>query len=169
MNHSSIVTGLANNIEVYRQLLKNLDAGQIAYRQNISKWNLLEVVCHLLDEEKEDFGARVRHTLLHPELPLPSIDPVGWVISRNYAGRQFDEVVALFLLEREKNITWLQSLKNPNWKSTHQHPKFGSMSAEYFLANWLAHDYLHFRQIVKLKYDYTLYTTGISLNYAGDW
>jgi hypothetical protein len=28
------------------------------------------------------------------------------------------------------------------------------MSAEMFLANWLAHDYLHIRQLIRLRYHY---------------
>jgi hypothetical protein len=43
------------------------------------------------------------------------------------------------------------------------------MSAGMLLANWLAHDYLHFRQITKLKYDYIKYRTGEDLAYAGTW
>ncbi|MEM6429633.1 MAG: hypothetical protein AAF708_10365 [Deinococcota bacterium] len=42
------------------------------------------------------------------------------------------------------------------------------MSAQFFLENWLAHDYLHMRQVVKLKYDY-LTADGVNLIYAGTW
>ncbi len=43
------------------------------------------------------------------------------------------------------------------------------MTAKMFLSNWLAHDYLHIRQITKLKYDYLKQLTNEDLNYAGNW
>jgi hypothetical protein len=43
------------------------------------------------------------------------------------------------------------------------------MTAMLFLSNWLAHDYLHIRQIIKLKFDYLEKMTGEGLSYAGDW
>jgi hypothetical protein len=43
------------------------------------------------------------------------------------------------------------------------------MSAEMFLANWLAHDFLHVRQIIATRFHYLSHTTGESLGYAGNW
>jgi len=43
------------------------------------------------------------------------------------------------------------------------------MSAKFILANWLAHDYLHIRQITRLKYDYLQDIPNENLSYAGNW
>jgi hypothetical protein len=43
------------------------------------------------------------------------------------------------------------------------------MSARLFLHNWLAHDYLHIRQINRLKFAYLKAHSDISLDYAGAW
>jgi hypothetical protein len=96
-------------------------------------------------------------------------DPVGWVKDRNYLEKDYEPTLTRFLLEREHSVNWLQSLDSPEWNNTHHHPELGSMTAMQFLSNWLAHDYLHFRQIIKLKFDYLKEITGESLNYAGDW
>lgn len=56
------------------------------------EWSLVEVYCHLYDEEREDFRIRVMQTLLNPELPLPSIDPQGWVSARQYRQRSLQQV-----------------------------------------------------------------------------
>jgi hypothetical protein len=45
----------------------------------------------------------------------------------------------------------------------------GRLSAGTFLSNWLAHDYLHIRQIIRLKYQYLQRQTRESLDYAGAW
>ena len=169
MNHQFIITELQKNKDVFHHLLSNQNTEQIFFKPHADKWCLLEVLCHLRDEECDDFRARVNHTLHNPELPMPSIDPVGWVTSRNYMEQEYDTVLKSFLAERVKSIEWLQSLANPQWNNKYMHPKFGDMSAEYFLTNWLAHDYLHIRQITKLKYDYLKHITGQPLNYAGDW
>ena len=74
-----------------------------------------------------------------------------------------------FLNEREESIQWLETLTNPPWDNAHLHPKLGPMSASLFLNNWLAHDYLHIRQITKLKYDRLKAISGENLDYAGNW
>jgi hypothetical protein len=169
MNHSFIINQLQYNKEVFHRIFSDINQDQQIWKLQPDKWCMLEVVCHLYDEEREDFRARAKHTMEHPELPLPKIDPVGWVTERKYMEQDFNLMLKNFLAEREKSIEWLQSLVDANWSNVHQHPKFGDMSAEYFLTNWLAHDYLHIRQITKLKYDYLHHITGINLSYAGDW
>ena len=37
------------------------------------------------------------------------------------------------------------------------------------LTNWLAHDYLHIRQIIKLKFDFLKDQSDEHLSYAGEW
>ena len=43
------------------------------------------------------------------------------------------------------------------------------MTARAFLANWLAHDALHQRQIVRYDYFYLKETSREDLGYAGQW
>lgn len=133
------------------------------------KWCLLEVVCHLADEEREDFRARVRHVLTTPGEALPPIDPQGWVQERKYISRAYNDMVEIFLEERKASVAWLQSLNQPNWANAYQHPKFGPLTAELFLANWLAHDYLHIRQILGLKHGLLRLRSTQDLSYAGEW
>ncbi len=169
MNEVKIIAELSHNIKVFKSLLDDLPQEIFLWKQNPEKWCLLEIVCHLYDEEREDFRARVRNILDNPEMPLNSIDPVGWVTERNYIQRNYEEVLIKFLQERKLSIDWLNGLINPKWDNIHNHPKFGELSAKMILANWLAHDYLHFRQIIKLKYDYLHAVSGENLSYAGDW
>jgi uncharacterized protein YutE (UPF0331/DUF86 family) len=44
-----------------------------------------------------------------------------------------------------------------------------NLSAKMIFKNWLAHDYLHIRQIIRLKFEYLKGFTGENLSYAGDW
>jgi hypothetical protein len=53
-------------------------------------WSILEIVCHLADEEVEDFRARLRSTLEDPARPWAPIDPVGAAITRRYGSASLD-------------------------------------------------------------------------------
>ena len=169
MSDTYIISQLERNNQVFLELLAGIPDELIRWRNQPDKWNLLEVVCHLYDEEREDFRARIMHVFEKPEEPFPSIDPQGWVKARNYSSKNFYETLNDFVLERKKSVEGLLSLKNPKWSNAFQHPKFGPISGSMLLANWLAHDYLHFRQIIKLKYDYLAYVSGEKMDYAGTW
>ena len=169
MDKKQIIEELSKNRKVFEFLLIDMKQEVAAWKPAPNQWSLLEVVCHLYDEEREDFRARVKHCLENPELPLPQIDPVNWVTSRKYIEQDFDEKLQAFLSEREASIKWLKSLENPKWENAHQHPKLGALSAGKFLSNWLAHDHIHIRQINRIKYQYLDKFTDESLDYAGDW
>ena len=169
MNAAYILSQLDSNAGVFNEILKNIPAELITWKVQPEKWCLLEIVCHLHDEEREDFRARLRHVLETPNDPLPSIDPVGWVAERNYIGQDFHTQLKKFSQEREESVRWLKSLVNPNYENAFQHPKFGPLSGRLFMSNWLAHDYLHIRQITKVKYDYLAKVSGETLDYAGTW
>ncbi len=165
----SIIAGLENNWNVFEYLLKNKTKLEYLWKPNSEKWCLLEIVCHLYDEEREDFRARIKSVLEDPEKELTPINPVGWVSKRKYIEQNYEEMVTSFLSERLKSVEWLKSLSNPKWNNAYEHPKLGPMSARLFITNWLAHDYLHIRQIVRLQYERLINSTGFDVQYAGRW
>lgn len=167
--HSFIIQSLQQNRVIFEQLLSSPHPDQISWSQEPNKWSLLQVVCHLRDEEREDFRQRTRMVLETPGVPFPGINPTGWVVDRDYAGQNYKDVLAEFLKERDDSISWLNSLRDPQWDNATIHPSLGPMSGHFMLSNWLAHDHLHIRQIIRLQYDFLAFTTGQSLQYAGYW
>lgn len=167
--YTHIFQQLAHNAGVFKAMFEGISPDMNRWKQAPEKWCLLEILCHLYDEEREDFRARLRSVLDNPEQALPAINPVGWVSERQYLAQNYEQKLTDFLAERQASVEWLQSLPAPRWDNAYQHPKFGPMSANLFLSNWLAHDYLHFRQITRLKYDYLRFVSGEDLSYAGDW
>lgn len=165
----AITAALERNRAVFSHLSSDRHPDATRWRPAPGKWNLLEIVCHLYDEEREDFRARVRYALESPGTPLASIDPAGWVKSRDYAAQDFAEKLAAFLRERDASIAWLRSLRSPRWDAAFEHPQLGRVTAGFFLANWLAHDYLHLRQITRLEYQRLQQEAGENLRYAGEW
>jgi hypothetical protein len=168
LNHFDMITELERNCAVFKALLQT-DHKQQKWKIKDDKWSLLEVICHLLDEEREDFRARLRHVFETPDQPFKPIDPEGWVITRKYIEQDYEEVLIKFLEERKNSVRWLKSLNRPPWLNKSHHQQIGELTAELLLANWVAHDYFHFRQITRIKYDYLQQTSAVSLKYAGEW
>jgi len=169
MNYASIIKKLSENLPLFQHLFSEIPESDVRWKPLPEKWCLLEVLCHLIDEEREDFRARVRHVLFTPGETLPPIDPQGWVQQRGYITRDFGQMRELFFEERRVSVEWLQSLENPRWTNVYLHPRLGPLSAGLFLANWLAHDYLHVRQILGLKHGLLRLQSGQDLSYAGTW
>ncbi len=170
MNYDNIINKLEANASTFKSLLENIPIEQTNWKASPKKWSLLEIVNHLLDEEREDFRQRIMNIFEDPKKEWVPIAPADWVSKREYAKRDMKTSLANFLEERKKSIKWLNSLKSPNWKASHTHPKLGKMSAEKLLANWLAHDYLHIRQITFMHWGYLSHLShSINLDYAGNW
>lgn len=132
------------------------------------KWTLLEILCHLADEEREDFRARLRSVIEDPARPWPRIDPQGWVAARNYAARDWSASIDDFAAERAASLAWLATIDTAALDNVYRHPK-RDLSGHDLLASWLAHDLLHLRQIARALY---LLQPGISAGewgYAGEW
>ena len=161
---------IQSNGSVFKYLLSNASPALQEFREEEGKWNLKEIVCHLLDEEQEDFRLRLQSVLKDPLPPFKPIDPAGWVVSRSYSAADYQQKVHEFLEERKKSSEYLESLSPDSpFSNTYQHPVLGPMSGAFLLNNWLAHDYLHIRQIVRVKFAFLKSGFGTPLNYAGEW
>ncbi|MBS1515445.1 MAG: DinB family protein [Bacteroidetes bacterium] len=169
MNTNFIISELKKNKNIFQSLLENLDKEVYLWKQNNEKWCLLEIVCHLYDEERDDFGVRLKAILEDENAVMAKTDPIGWMTSRKYMEQDYNAMLEKFLQERDNTIAYFENLENPKWLNAYPHPTYGPLYAKMFFINWLAHDYLHIRQITKLKFDYLSASTGDSLHYAGEW
>jgi hypothetical protein len=163
------VAQMAENAERIRILVRGVSEQQARWRPDPASWSILEVVNHLLDEERQDFRVRLDYTLHRPGEPWPPIDPEGWVTERKYNQQDLEASLDAFLSERKASLAWLSGLSTPNWEATHE-TSFGPIAAGDVFAAWVAHDLLHMRQLVELHWAYT--TAGLEpyrVDYAGTW
>ena len=146
-------------------------SADIIWKPDAESWSALEIVCHLADEEAEDFPTRVFLTLEDTQLDWPGIDPVGWAKARDYQSRDLKSELARFVELRAKNIEKLHALDHPDWSSTKAHPQFGDIVASDLLAAWCAHDALHLRQLAKRLHQLAERDAGTdsTTRYAGTW
>jgi hypothetical protein len=169
MNLEYFITRLSENRTVFESLLRGISPEQAAWKPVPEKWSMLEVVNHLYDEEREDFRQRLELTLADPAQEWPAIDPPGWVASRKYGARELDASLDNFLGEREKSLAWLKGLSAPAWEHRHE-VSGGVRSAGDLLASWLAHDFLHIRQLARLHWQYlSVIAAPYETTYGGPW
>jgi hypothetical protein len=169
---NSAADRLAANAEAIRALATCVSAEQARWRPSDEAWSLLETVCHLADEEREDFRVRLEFTLLRPGEAWPPIDPAGWVSERRYNEGNLDAALADFLAERARNAAWLRGLsaEEPALETAYEHPQWGPVPAGDILAAWLSHDQLHLRQLTELHYAWTKESSRpYDTRYAGEW
>jgi hypothetical protein len=167
VNLDYCVSQLSINAAAIRQMVAGVDADQATWKPDPESWSILEVVNHLYDEECEDFKARIRHILSGAAGEAPPIRPKEWVTERAYNQRKLGESIDNFMQERQQSLDWLKSVK-ADWDSTYTAP-WGSIRAGDFLVAWVAHDLLHLRQLVELKWSYGLQQSApYNPGYAGD-
>ncbi|GAB4124763.1 MAG: DinB family protein [Roseiflexaceae bacterium] len=156
--------------EVILVLTADVVQQQAQWKPSANEWSIAEVLGHLLDEERFDFPFRLRSTLEQPDVPLPAIDPEGWVIAHRYNTRDLTELRAEFVAERKRSLDWLKQLQQPNWDTPVNHPHLQGLRAGDLLHAWVGHDLLHIRQINELRWKWQeQMALPYRLEYAGDW
>lgn len=169
MKAERIFEQLENNPKRIASLASLVSGEQARWRAKPESWSLLEVVNHLLDEERQDFRVRLEYILYRPGENPPPIDPQGWVTGRKYNERDLDESLKGFLVEREQSLGWLKGLTKPDWQTSAPTP-WGSITAGDMLVAWASHDTLHLRQLVELQHDWIVHLAApFSGEYAGEW
>lgn len=132
--------------EALGALLGDLDAETARTRPAPGEWAPVEILCHLRDEEQEDFAARLRAVLDGQERFLP-IDPAGWVEARRYRDADLHRVLEEVRSRRQASLAFLASVAAERLVGSVAHRELGRLSALDLLAAWVAHDRLHLSQL----------------------
>lgn len=170
MNMESLVERMAHFPTVLRAAATCVSAADARWKPAPEHWSILEVCCHMLDEEREDFRLRLRSTLENPTRAWAPLDLTNVATLRGYNTRDLVQTLTDFELERAESVAWLRSLGSPDWSTAYMHPKVGPLRAAELMASWAVHDALHLRQISKRLYELAARDTpGISTVYAGAW
>lgn len=151
MNHDQQAQALAASGAAIIALVAGVTPEQARWKPAPDKWSLLEILCHLCDEERDDFRRRLGLVLEDPGQNWPPIDPVGWARERDYNSRELEEMLVDFRQERAASLEWLRDLESPAWNNEFSHPKIGGIKAGDLLASWVAHDNLHLRQLANVQ------------------
>lgn len=167
---SEIIRNLSGNADVIRALVQSLSDEQAQWKPNPETWCLKEVMEHVYNEERVDFRKHLKEMFSNPPQPWGKLQRREYLSVENCR-----QALEGFLTERMASMEWLKALQSPNWDTTSRTP-FGSdgemlaLSAGDVLVSWVAHDYLHLRQINELLYAWNeKQAAPYFVQYAGDW
>jgi hypothetical protein len=128
-------------------LLGGLEAMLWRERPAPAEWSPVEILCHLRDEEIEDFGARVR-AILDGASAFAPIDPERWAIERRYDRADPAAALAAFLERRATSLAFLAGVEPARLERAIAQARLGRLSGLDLLAAWVTHDRLHLAQMV---------------------
>jgi hypothetical protein len=169
MKFETLYQELKNSTEMIRALLAGISEEEARVKPTPETWSILEVTCHLYDEEREDFREHLDFILHRQNEEWHRIRPQEWVAEQKYNEQNFAQMQEKFFAERKKSLEWLQGLANAHWETSYTN-EFGTMTAGEMFASWIAHDNLHIRQLVELRRAYIeRITPPYAIVYAGDW
>jgi hypothetical protein len=169
MNLDYCLRHLRANADSVASLAAGLSPEQARFRPDESSWSTVEVICHLRDEERQDFRVLIDRIARPDAAPEHAIDPAAWVTSRRYQEQDLQRALGDFLQARAESLGWLSGLGDLIWNATLLKP-WGEISAGEALAAWVAHDLLHLRQLIEIRYALTQASLApYGLGYAGDW
>ncbi|HEV8439375.1 MAG TPA: DinB family protein [Methylomirabilota bacterium] len=127
-------------------MVGDLEEAAARARPAAGEWSPIEILCHLRDEETEDFGARLR-AVLEGRSQFAPIDPEGWVEARRYREAELHPVLDDLRERRAASLALLESVVPDRLRAALPHRRLGELSGEDLLAAWVAHDRLHLRQL----------------------
>ena len=169
MKFETLFQEISYSTEMIRALLAGISQDEAQIKPDAESWSILEVVCHLYDEEREDFREHLDFILHRQHEEWHEIDPEKWVWEREYNKQNFTEMQEKFFAERSKSMEWLKGLSEADWEKTYT-SQFGSIKAGEMFACWIAHDNLHVRQLIELRRKWIeRITQPYDIQYAGDW
>jgi hypothetical protein len=169
MKFQELYTEMTQSTEMIRALLAGVSQQEAQVKKSQKVWSILEVTCHLYDEECEDFREHLDFILHRQDEEWHPIATLAWVSQRKYNEQNFNKMKAKFFREREKSLVWLKSLKNADWNIKYR-TKWRLMTAGDMFASWVAHDNLHIRQLTELRRRLIEQKTKpYKIGYAGDW
>jgi len=171
---TNALTELARFPQVLDALLKDLDDAAWRARPVPAEWAPVEIVCHLRDEEVEDFGARFR-VVVEGGISFAPIDPERWATERRYAEDDGPRAVAAFRERRAASLRFLDGFahSSPGLAPVRlmmavEHRRLGSLSGLDILAAWVEHDRLHLAQLAStLARNWATRWAPLHTEYAG--
>jgi hypothetical protein len=169
MEFETLYQELRNSTDIINTLLMGISQEEAQFKPTPQSWSILEVTCHLYDEEREDFREHLDFILHRQQEEYHVINPQAWVQERRYNEQDFRAMHDRFLGERRKSLNWLTGLAEVDWNTTYT-SLYGSVTAGEMLSCWIAHDNLHIRQLVELRRArIEKITKPYPLEYAGEW
>lgn len=168
MERERLIRQMKDYALAIQALTRDVSHDQAHWKPEQNAWSIVDVINHLAYEEEHDFRARLDLVLHRPQEAWPSGDPARGV-TKSSREPGLERSLDAFLSAREESLAWLQALEAPKWETAYEAP-FGQIRAGDILAAWVAHDLLHLRQLIELRWEcLTQEVEPYETRYAGPW
>jgi uncharacterized damage-inducible protein DinB len=136
---------------VLRSLLDGLPDEWTRGNEGAGTWTVREVLAHLIHGENADWIPRVQHLMeWGMRKPFPPFDRTfGFAERRDAPARELHDEFATARRRSVASLTAL-SLTSADLAREGRHPEFGRVTLGQHLATWVAHDFTHISQIVRV-------------------
>ena len=164
-----VIQQLNINAEIVRALVGPISEEQANWKPDEETWNMKEVMEHVYNEERIDFRKHLKEMFSEPPLPWGKFRHEELILVESC-----NQALENFLKERQASLEWLRSLESPDWE-VESLANFGpeevlAFKAGDVLGSWVAHDFLHIRQMNELLYALNVQLVSpYSVRYAGGW
>ena len=136
---------------VVRDLLGDLPGRWTDASEGPETWSPYDVVGHLIHGERTDWVPRIEHILRHGDaVPFTPFDRDAMFAASN--GASPGALLDTFAQLRAENLARVAALAltDADLARVGQHPELGVVTMEQHLATWVAHDFSHIGQIVRV-------------------
>src|ERR1700690_1410731 len=106
MKFEALYLELAISTDMILTFLAGLTQEEAQVKPNEGSWSILETLCHLYDEEREDFREHLDLVLNRPDQKWHQIDPAAWVTARKYNEKDFWGWDGKVFAEGKKCLDW---------------------------------------------------------------
>jgi len=112
-----LMESLEMSLELFEQVLYDIDDSKQTYRYAEGKWTIKELVQHMIDAERV-FVYRALRFSRQDEKPLPGFDENSYVTNYNSNNREFTTLLDEFCLLRRSNILMFKDFGDKELHST---------------------------------------------------
>lgn len=139
---------------VLRDLIDALPDRAIVWHPRSGAWCVKEIVGHLSEEDKRDFGGRIRLMLDEDEPRLPVNDQGEVARMRRDCDKDMGSLLDEFSTVRAASVAFLSKLRENQLQRGGVRSKVGRVQVRDLLHEWVYHDLSHFGQIGANVQDY---------------
>jgi hypothetical protein len=137
---------LAQTVTTLTDIVSTHSAPFLHTRPLEGKWTPNEIIGHLADSEWV-YGYRLRLILCEDHPTILGTNQDSWVVSLQHNEREPAELVEIFRVLRQLNLTVWRRTSPADLGRTGQHNERGQESLDVMLRLWAGHDLSHLDQI----------------------
>jgi len=144
----AVLATLQSTPAVMETLTRGLPAYVWSHRPADNEWNVIEILAHLRDVDREVNLGRIEQTIRGENPFLPGTNTDSWVQERNYAAEPGPKALKGFLRSRTELLALISNASGDQLAQPARHAIFGPTTLKELLGFIATHDRTHIRQAI---------------------